>query len=90
MNTGFLVAALVILVLGLLASYVRAIETFKNLPAQSCGRQGDGPCPHGTKCVGGFCAETEEKNLPEPEKVLAHEDDNVFGTAPSFCPDGTC
>lgn len=91
MNYTLLGLAFVILVIGLVGSYMRAVEDFKDLPRPSCGRQGDAPCPHGTKCVAGFCAETEEKNLPVPERVGAHEDDSLglYGSAPSFCPEGT-
>lgn len=90
MNYTLLGLAFVVLLIGLVGSYMRAVENFKDLPRPSCGRQGDAPCPHGTKCIGGFCAETEEKNLPEPERIAPRQEDlfDSYGSAPSFCPEG--
>ena len=92
MNYTLLGLAFIILLIGLVGSYVRTVENFRDLPRPSCGREGDSPCAHGTKCVAGFCAETEEKNLPVPERVSAHQDDSLdaYGSAPSFCPEGSC
>jgi hypothetical protein len=61
MNSTIVIIAVVILGLAIVAQMLSLTETFANAPATSCGRQGDGPCPNGTKCVAGFCGEAESQ-----------------------------
>jgi len=93
MNWIIILIVVVILVLAFTGQTVHVRQTQKMLPPQSCGRQLDGPCPVGTKCVAGFCAVTNEPNLLPVDPIKPNGSDPVFdpyGEAPSFCPEGHC
>jgi hypothetical protein len=78
MNWFIILIVVIILVLALTGQTVQLRQTQKMLPPQSCGRQLDGPCPAGTKCVAGFCAVTDELNLPPVDPVKPNGSDLVF------------
>jgi hypothetical protein len=93
MNWFIIVLVVIIAVLAMTGQVAQVRVTKKMLPPQSCGRQLDGPCPVGTKCVAGFCTVTDEPNLPPVDPVKPNGSDLVFdpyGEAPSFCPEGQC
>jgi hypothetical protein len=77
MNSAIVIIAVVILLIAIISQLLSLNEAFANAPPQSCGRQGDGPCPNGTKCVAGFCGETEERNVPVKETIIGHRDEEA-------------
>ena len=74
MNSAFIIIVLVLLVVAIASQMLSLKEAFANPPAQPCGGQGQGPCPQGTKCMAGFCAETEERNVPAKETIIGHKE----------------